>query len=84
MTPAGALSGVPVFEQPTLIGTREIRQAPGAVYVHSFGCLLQMLVARARWHDERAGCPTWTGAPSTELGGRCCCDVELPGPNNDR
>lgn len=72
------INGVKIFEDPTHVGTREIVRMPSGTYVHSIGCLLQILIARVRWHDEPRGCPTWTGA-EPELGGRCCCDVEFAG-----
>jgi hypothetical protein len=72
--PVGKVAGQNVFEL-DLLGTRELVETPAGVCVHSLGCLLQFAVAQVIWHDERQGCPTWTGG-SAEDGGRCACDVE--------
>lgn len=65
--------GVEVHENP-MIGTRSVFEWCGKLVCHSLECLLQMAQG-VRWHEERGGCPSWTGGVS-ELGGRCCCDTE--------
>ena len=75
---AGMINGVPVYEEPGMVGTREVVHTPRGVLCFSFGALLQMLVARVVWHESAAGCPTWTGAPLWADDG-CRCDVEGTG-----
>lgn len=58
----------------TFVGTHEVYKTATELIAHNESCFLA-LMRHVQWHDERGGCPTWTGDVA-ELGGRCCCDVE--------